>query len=206
MGRFSASLAGVAKVDNHVRSAPDKIEIRRNVLGEVGATVFDAFAGAGHMYRAVWKDAPGYVGCDKRWFPKDDRLAYVSDNLRVLRAIDLKPFGIFDLDAYGSPWEQAFVVAARRPVKPGERIGFCLTDGSSIKLKMGGAPIAMAQLAGLNPKAVGLAGSHDEVIERALHGLAARMRCTLTRLWRARGTSAAKVIYLGVVMEGLPAS
>lgn len=57
-------------MDNHARSTPDKALIRRNVLDAVKAPAFDAFAGSGEMYRRVWCDAPGYVGCDLRWFPQ----------------------------------------------------------------------------------------------------------------------------------------
>jgi len=202
--KLGAKLANVQKVDNHQRSAPDKALIRRNVLDAVKGKVFDAFAGSGEMYRRVWIDAPGYVGCDLRWFPDDPRLAYVAENTRVLRCIDLAQFAIFDLDAYGSPWMQAAIIAARRPVKPGELIGFCLTDGSNLKMKMGDAPKAMSVLAGLRPRAVGLASSHDELVDRALGGLCRRMNCRLVRAWRARGKSAAKVLYFGLVLEGLP--
>lgn len=203
MGRFSESLAKVEKVDNHARSMPDKTELRRLVLGEVNATVFDAFAGSGEMFRRVWKDAPGYTGCDLRWFPQDPRPAFVADNRRVLRCLDLEAFGIFDLDAYGSPWEQAAIIAARRKVAPAERIALCLTDGSNLKLKMGDAPKAMAWLAGLLPRAAGLAQSHEELVDRAITGLCRRMNCRPARMWRARGKSAARVLYVGIVLEGV---
>lgn len=206
MARFGEKLAAanIEKVDNHAKSMPDKVLIRRQVLEAVNAPVFDAFAGSGEMYRRVWIDAPGYVGCDVRWFPDDPRLAYVSENTRVLRCIDLNEFGIFDLDAYGSPWLQAAIVAARRPVKPGERIGLCLTEGSKMKLKMGEAPRALSVLAGLRPRAVGLASSHDELVDRAIGGLMRRMHCKLIWAWRARGKSAANMLYFGLVLEGLP--
>jgi hypothetical protein len=206
MARFSDKIAAanIQKVDNHHRSAGDKALVRRNVLDAVNAPVFDAFAGAGEMFRRVWHDAPGYCGCDLRWFQDDPRLAFVADNRRVLRCIDLEPFGIFDLDSWGSPWEQAAIIAARRLVRPGERIGFCLTDGSNMKLKMGDAPKAFAYLAGLRAHSTGLASSHDELVDRALGGLCRKMKCKLIRAWRARGKSASRVLYFGLVLEGLP--
>lgn len=200
---FGAALSKVQPVDNHPRAAGDKARLRELVLAEVHAPVFDAFAGSGEMFRRVWHKAPGYCGCDLRWFPDDQRKAFAADNRRVLRAIDLGEFGIFDLDAYGSPWEQAVIIAARRSVKPGERIGLVLTEGTSIKLKMGSAPKALAHLCGMKASSVGLASSQDELIAKAMRGLARKMGCALVRVWRARGKSAARVIYLALVLEGL---
>jgi hypothetical protein len=210
--KMSARLAasndgrGVIQIDNHPRTAGDKAEIRRLVLEAVAAPVFDAFAGEGHMHRRVWHAAPGYVGCDLRWFPEDPRPAFVADNRRVLRCIDLGRFGIFDLDAYGSPWEAALIIAGRRTVRPGERIGFALTEGSYTKLKMGDSPRALATLCGMRAHTVGLAQAFDDVVAAALRGLAERMRCEIKRVWRARGKSAARVLYLGLVLEGRPAT
>jgi hypothetical protein len=200
--KMSERLSGVVKVDNHPRSEGDKARLRELVLAAVNAPVFDAFAGDGTMYRRVWHAAPGYVGCDLRWFAEDPRPAYVADNRRVLRCIDLNSFGIFDLDAYGSPWECALIIAGRRTVRPGERIGFALTEGTYTKLKMGAAPKALAELCGMKPHTVGLGQAFDDLIATALRGLARRMGCSIERLWRARGKSAAHVVYLGVVLEG----
>lgn len=132
-----AKSVGAKKTNNHRKSRSDKIELRRRVLEVMPeARVLDAFAGSGSMYRNVWCAAASYVACDQRWYP-DERLAYVVDNRILLRNIDLQPFNVFDLDAYGSPWEQVAIVCARRKVAPGELIAMVLTDGSRLNLKMG---------------------------------------------------------------------
>ncbi len=121
--KFSSGVRKVGKVDNHATAGRAKAQLRHNVLDEIGAghaKVFDAFAGDGAMWRAVWRQAGAYVGCDATWY-RDERQVFVADNRRVLRAIDLAPFNVFDLDAYGSPWEQAMIIAARRPVRAGAR-------------------------------------------------------------------------------------
>jgi hypothetical protein len=48
--------------------AKAKVAIRRNVLGAVGRDKggFDAFAGSGEMFSAVWKDAAHNTGCDQK--------------------------------------------------------------------------------------------------------------------------------------------
>lgn len=203
MAKFSESLAGSAKIKNHRRSKPAKIEIRRRVLDAIGtqAVVLDAFAGTGEMHAAVWSQAAGYVGCDMEW-ARDDRLAYVCDNRRVLRCLDLGRFTIFDLDAFGSPWEQAAIVTARRVVRAGERIGLVLTEGSNLGLKMGSPPTALRYLAGVKGKPSGLGRWHDQLIDRAIAGIARRMRCTIEHRWQAQGKTGAAVRYIGLVMVG----
>ena len=121
--RMAAKLRNLAKRNTTPAASAAKITIRSNVLAAIGAEtarVFDAFAGDGHMYRAVWSRAAMCVGCDKIHYP-DERLAYAADNLRVLRAIDLAPFNIFDLDAHGSPWEQLYIIAHPAPSRQAKR-------------------------------------------------------------------------------------
>jgi hypothetical protein len=48
-------------------------------------------------------------------------MMFCADNRHVMRAIDLAPFSIFDLDSYGSPWVQAIILADRRRVDAGEQ-------------------------------------------------------------------------------------
>lgn len=205
MGKFSESIKAVAKVKNHPAGLAAKIEVRRKVLTAIGASearVFDAFSGDGEMYRSVWREAVHYVGCDLDWH-RDERCAYVCDNRRVLRAIDLSQVTIFDLDSFGSPWEQAIIVAARRIVQSGERIGLVLTEGSGLYLKQGGLPRAIVELTGLKSRMPGLGRWQGDVIDRALAGLADRMNCRLEKRWEAHRTPGAAVRYIGMVLVGL---
>lgn len=123
------------KTDNNPQAFRAKVAIRRNVLAAIGAdaAVFDAFAGGGEMYSAVWKDAKFYTGCDQKP-QRDGRLMFCADNRRVMRAIDLAPFNCFDFDSYGSPWVQAIILADRRRVTAGELVGLVLTEGAGFVL------------------------------------------------------------------------
>lgn len=190
------------KTDNHPAARAAKIEIRRHLLQAISpARVFDAFAGAGQLHDAVWHGAAEYVGCDEKWF-RDQRTMFVADNRRVLRAIDLTRFNIFDLDAYGSPWEQALIIAARRPLQPQERIAFAITEGLGFQYKHNAMTAPVALLARLKPGVqVGLNRREDTIIDRCLIGLAQRMGAKLVRQWRAEGRTGASVRYLGIVLE-----
>lgn len=204
MGKFGATLVRYRKTDNARSGRQAKIRLRELVLAEIGAEqarVFDAFAGSGEMHRAVWHRAGGYAGCDLRHFP-DERLAFVADNVRVMRAIDLEAFNVFDLDAYGSPWHQALILATRRKVAKGERIGIILTEGSGLKLKLGGMPRALGQLAGLRGRVAGTARAQDDVTDRALAELAKKMACTVVKRWQAKGKKGSAMRYIAVVLEG----
>ncbi|WP_315792261.1 MULTISPECIES: hypothetical protein [unclassified Bradyrhizobium] len=191
------------KTDNNPQARRAKIVIRQNVLKAIGrkAAVFDAFAGSGEMYSAVWKDAAHYVGCDLK--PQTDgRLMFCSDNTRVLRAIDLTPFSIFDFDAYGSPWVQAIILADRRRVKKGERIGVILTEGAGFAYKSNIVPQAIGLLTGIRMVQVGLSKKQDDIINRAIAGLAKRMHCDVEKRWQAEGKTGAAMRYIGLVLKG----
>jgi hypothetical protein len=163
--------------------------------------MFDAFAAAGQMYSAVWKDAKSYAGCDLKP-QRDDRLMFCADNRRVLRAIDLRPFSIFDLDSYGSPWVQAIIIADRRRVEAGELLGLVLTEGAGFAYKSNIIPEAIAVLTGLRTGIVGLSKKQDAVIDKAIAGLAARMSCTVEKRWQAEGRTGASMRYIGLVLKG----
>jgi len=191
------------KTDNNPQAFAAKVDIRKRVLATVGdkASVFDGFAGAGEMYSAVWKDAKAYTGCDLKW-ARDGRKMFVADNRRVLRAIDLRPFNVFDLDAYGSPWEQAIVIADRRRVAAGELFGLVLTEGNGFAYKSNVVPLAIAQLTGIKRGLVGMSKKQDAIIDRAIAGLARRMSCTVEKQWRANGKTGASMRYIGLVLKG----
>jgi hypothetical protein len=123
----------------------------------------------------------------------------------VLRAIDLATFNVFDLDAYGSPWEQALIIAARRTLKPGERIGIVVTEGNGLNYKNGIIPHAVSELIGMRHAMTpgkALNGRRGEIQERIWQALALRLSATLERLWRAQGLSGQSVAYMGAILRG----
>ncbi len=190
------------RIDNASQGHAAKVDIRRRVMSEIGeARVFDAFASAGEMYSAVWKDAKSYTGCDQK-YARDGRLMFVADNRRVMRAIDLKTFNLFDLDSYGSPWEQAIILADRRRLAPGEKIGLVLTEGSGLSFSVNLIPVAIRTLAGIRQGTVGMLKKQDAVIDRTLNGLCRRMSCTIEKRWQADGKTGAKMRYIGLVLKG----
>jgi hypothetical protein len=195
---------GDKPTDNHRAARAAKAQVRRNVLAMIEEPrVFDAFAGTGVMYADVWKDAASYVGCDKRWF-RDGRKAYVADNRRVLRAIDLKPYNIFDLDAYGAPWEQAIIIAARRELGHDELIGFAITEGGGLGYNVNRISTATAEIAGVGrDKQVGMRVNVEPLIDRCITGLAKRMNAKIERKWQAKRKGATKMHYIGIVLRGL---
>ena len=205
MGEFSKLLkAGNKKTNNHPKSAAAKIALRRHLLDAIpDGRVFDAFAGSGKMYRAVWSQAAGYVGCDLKWF-RDERSVFVAKCQRVMRAIDLNEFSIFDLDAYGSPWLQVQILAARRRLAPGERIGLALTDGSGLKLKMGQCPKALAQLCKLeNATIPGINRVHGLLIDQALAEVCRLMGARIVARWEHDRPGTSEMKYLSLVLEGV---
>lgn len=201
---MAAQSKAAPKVNNAAAVTAAKIEVRRKVLDAIGADrakVMDAYAGDGEMYRAVWKRARAYTGCDLKFF-RDDRHAFVGDNRRVLRAVDLGQFNIFDLDAYGSPWEQAMIIAERRTVDPGETLGLAITEGSAMKMKLGGMPIAMKLMAGVTGNPANPVRESDQFLDAALAGLAKRLNTEIKLQWRAIGKTGARVRYVGLVVQG----
>ena len=205
MAKFAAAMAaGAVKTDNHPKRAHAKVALRRRLLNEIGADrarVLDCFAGAGAMHRAVWHAAADYTGCDLRWFA-GDRAAFAVDNLRLLRAIELDSFTIFDLDAYGSPWKQATIIAARRTLAAGERLGLALTDGSPMRARLGRIEDGLAAMAGVDPGLVGMSGRWRELTARALETMAMRMNARVVDFWTAE-TGGRPILYSAAILEGL---
>jgi hypothetical protein len=184
-----------------------KVTIRRNVLTALTpgrAAVFDAFAGTGEMWRLVWREAQSYVGCDEAWH-NDERRCFVGDNRRVMRAIDLAPFTCFDFDAYGSPWDQLTILAARRSLLPGERIGLTITEGTWLKTRAKDPVRGLREALPARMVTPIPYGVHDELIARALRRLVGRMGGEVVKVWSAIGSTGAKVRYIGVVVESVVA-
>jgi hypothetical protein len=119
--------------DNNKQGKKAKIAIRQKVLDEIGSVntrVLDFFCGVdGKMYNAVWEQARYYAGIDMRWdFRHDERMRYVGDNKIFARHLELEKYNVFDVDAYGNPWEILEIISKRRKWELGERGALTFTD------------------------------------------------------------------------------
>jgi len=204
VAKLSVKLKRSGKTNNHPKSVGMKVVLRRRVLAAIpDARVFDAFAGAGKMYSAVWHAAAAYTGCDLRWY-RDARTMFVARCERVMRAIDLAEFNVFDFDAYGSPWLPVQILAARRRLAPGERIGLILTDGSGLRLKLGQCPKSLAKLCGLNNATTpGINRVHDMLIDKALAETCRLMCARIVAQWRHHRPGQSDMKYLSLILEGV---
>lgn len=155
-----------------------KMRLRRRALAWIGAKdarVFEGFAGSGAMWRAVWRGAGEAVGCDQRPIYDPARALYVGDCRRVMRAVDMGRFNVVDLDAFGSPWPAAYILSARRTLKPGERFVLVTTDGGRLNSKLGRLETTMAALANVKPDASGSHMNFGQITKSAVETIALRM-------------------------------
>ena len=198
------------KVHNSTGSILDKIEIRLNVLGMMPkSNVLDVYCGPiGEMWSSVWVKADSYIGCDLEWDIKDPRPRFVGDSLRILRSLDLSKYNIFDVDAFGSPWEVMQIILSKRTWQAGELGAVALTDGTSMNTRWGAIPLAMAELVGVGAGRLAPTGLSAD----ALQAMALRSWCKLAnvkplQMWQAHGTSSGggtlTMAYTGIVFEGL---
>ena len=127
-------------------------------------------------------------------------LAPCARNLRLLRALDLERFNVFDLDAYGAPWDAATILAARRALAEGETVGLALTDGAMMKARLGGVAHSMAFLAGVSPTLPGAYRDWERLTRAALAEMARRMGGDLVDM-RAADQSARCMYYCAALFR-----
>ena len=205
MSRMGHDAQRMAQRDNAASATSAKVRLRDMVLAAIGAGeahVFDAYAGEGAMFAAVWSKAASYVGCDLKPFWPADRRAFVADNKRVLRVLDLSAFTVFDLDAYGCPWAQVTIIAARRRLRPGELLALVITDGTTLALQMNSMSTALAQLADVGRIKAGSHRMQELILDRAIAATAQRMGGSIFRRWESVGRKGSKMRYLGLVLAG----
>ncbi len=194
------------KTDNNPSALAAKVKLRLNVLAELNpARVLDCFCGTGQMFDNAWRQAASYTGCDERpWSPADPVSRFVVDNRRLLRAVDLQAFNVFDLDAYGSPWEQMMIIADRRRWGSGERGAVVLTDGSSLKLRFGEElPRVFQAMLGESGGGIPAVSAATLVMERLEAAWLQRAGVRLVKAWRAAGRGTSGMRYSALVIEGV---
>jgi hypothetical protein len=99
------------------------------------ARVLDLFCGNGEMYKRAYKGrVVKYHGIDKKKV-HDYNICELQNNLIYIKHNDLSRFNVFDLDDYGSPWKQLYMIIRKLPL--GEYT-FFITDGLVMHQKMTG--------------------------------------------------------------------
>lgn len=114
--------------------------------GEKEVRVLDCFAGDGVLWRLLKRDYGDriqHVGIDKTW---KHGAHYLGDNRRYLRFLPIRNFNLMDLDAYGVPYEQMRIIAARRYRG--------LVAGTFIQSVYGNLPYAMLKELGYSTRMV----------------------------------------------------
>lgn len=197
-----------AKCHNRKHATNAKLEIRLNVLEYVKpAHVLDCFCGpVGEMYSGAWVRAETYLGIDEEWRIADSRRRMVCDNKLALRCLDLSRFNVFDLDAFGQPWEQCIILAHRRKWAPRERGAIVLTDGSGMKARFGVTWGAMTQLTGISGMIAPTEESSDRIHELCVSAMLDLMGVQQIKRWTAlskRGSKGSTAMrYTSIVFEG----
>ena len=129
MSKFKGVKTNNAKTDA-------KQKLRESVfLNMKNSNVLEVYCGSGEMYNAVWYKAEKYTGIDKVKF-FDKRHTICGDAEKAIRLVDINDYNIFDIDAYGSPYEILDYIVGKIDLK-NKKIGFVVTDGVNMDLKLG---------------------------------------------------------------------
>ena len=120
------------KTDNSMEK--EKALLRKKYL-PADARVLDLFCGNGEMYNRAYKgNIKYYHGIDKEKV-HDFSLCELQNNIIYIQHNDLSEFNTFDLDDYGSPWKQFYLILKKLPA--GEYT-FFITDGLVMHQKVDG--------------------------------------------------------------------
>lgn len=169
----------------------EKIEGTRNVL--------DVFCGAGEMHKAIWNKADDYLGIDKvKYF--DERKTICGDARKAINLVKIEDFNIFDIDAYGSPYDILEAVLPR--IGAWKQLGFVLTDGSSMDLRLGRISKGLRALTGIDVHVVKRASAmHDDLVNDVIATVAQELNGTVVHKQIAKGNTGAAMIYYAFVIE-----
>lgn len=190
------------KTDNAKITA--KKEIRENVLSMIkergSANIIEVFCGTGEMYQSVWKRADKYLGIDKLKF-FDERTTICGDALKALLTIDISEFNIFDIDAYGSPYDCLSIITDKLIGRKGI-IGFVITDGSGMDLKMGNISKGLQKIVGLDVNKVAkIYKFHDLLIKKIVENISIKLGADIIQTSIAKGKTGAAMRYYSYVLD-----
>lgn len=171
-----------------------KKDIREKILASIGEEpCLEVFCGSGEMYDAVWNRCCKYTGVDiVKYFDKRDTIC--GDALKAVSSIDLSDYRIFDIDAYGSPYTILDTITAR--IKPGEKYGFIITDGTQMDLKLGRICKGLRSMTGVKFHIAKRANKiHDSLIADVINTVEKRLDGVFGDFIIANGVTGAAMKY-----------
>jgi len=99
------------------------------------ARVLDLFCGNGEMYNRAYKGRVEYYhGVDKKKI-HNPKICTLTNNIVYITQNTLDDFNVFDLDDYGTPWKQLYLILKK--LKRDE-VTIFVTDGLVLRQKMDG--------------------------------------------------------------------
>lgn len=199
--KYGAAMSKFNGVKTNNAKTTAKKEIRDGVLDLFERShVLEVFCGAGDMYKSVWSRADTYKGIDKvKYF--DCRDTICGDAMKAVSTIDLTEFNIFDIDAYGSPYEILSCIINRIDKKH-DKYGFVITDGVSMDLRLGRICAGIRVLTGINHHIVKNASfMHDELIGDIIKSVCKEIGGDVTHFKIAKGKTGAAMRYYAFVIS-----
>ena len=178
-----------------------KTEIRLSVLSEIeNPKVLEVFCGAGEMYKNVWHNSEKYTGIDKvKYF--DERHTICGDAEKAVRLIDVNDYNIFDIDAYGSPYEILDYIVSKID-QENKKIGFVITDGVNMDLKLGRVCKGLRRFIGYDFHIAKRANVlHDDFIKIVIDKIAEKLKGKIENLLIAQGVTGSSMRYYSFVIN-----
>jgi len=176
-----------------------KKDIREFVMSQIAKqSVLEVFSGLGEMYDSVWHKADDYQGIDKvKVFDSRDTLC--GDAHKLIRRADVQRFNIFDIDAYGSPYEILDYIT--QTIRPCGDVAFVLTDGTNMDLKLGRVCKGIRNFVGIENHILKRASViHEDIIGMIAKEIARRLKMRIMSMRIAKGKTGSSMRYWAITL------
>lgn len=181
------------KTNNAKINAKEKLRYFKNIND---LSVLDIFCGSGEMFKKTWKDAKNYEGIDiKKYDENDKRILHIGDAPAIIKNLtNINKFDIFDIDAYGSPYECLFLLSNKITVNKEKH--FIITDGIEIDLRMGNIEQFFSILSNITAKKINnIHILHDYLIKKIIENLCIKLNCKYKDFAIAKGVKGSGMRY-----------
>ena len=186
------------KTDN--ANIEKKADIRKSLVNDIATSrVLEVYCGSGVMHDMLWHEAMDYVGIDKLKF-FDSRKTICGDAEKALSLIDVNDFNVFDIDAYGSPYEVLDAITRKYTLSGG--VSFIITDGIQIDLRMGKICAGLRRFIDFKGKRLRNAHMmHDDYIQKIVDLCANRLQGRVVSSRFLKGSKGSGMRYYGFRVE-----